>query len=95
MQVTAAVVDFTQSGDAPGSTILVPLLLSKSEPSVEGELLRGVHDHQTVYTITAETGSLPGVAVSTLEDWIPAGLEFLGCGLIDNSSGEEYPGPGR
>ena len=26
--------------------------LQKSEPSPEGELLRGVHDHTTVYTLT-------------------------------------------
>src|SRR5262249_29176426 len=60
----------------------------------EGELLRGVHDHQTVYTITAQTGSEADVFVGQIEDWLPAGLEFLGCGTDDNSFTEEYPGAG-
>ena len=76
------------------STVLVPILLTKSEPSPESELMRGVHDHQTVFTLTGETGSQGGVGVTTLEDWIPAGLEFLGCGTEDHSSREEYPGSG-
>ncbi|KQW48967.1 hypothetical protein ASC77_09640 [Nocardioides sp. Root1257] len=80
--------------DTAGSTVLVPVLLTKSEPSPEGELMRGVHDHQTVFTLTGRTGSQGGVGVTTLEDWIPAGLEFLGCGTEDNSAGEEYPGSG-
>jgi uncharacterized repeat protein (TIGR01451 family) len=80
--------------DTAGSTVLVPVLLTKSEPSPEGELMRGVHDHQTVFTLTGETGSQGGVGVTTLEDWIPAGLEFLGCGTEDNSAAEEYPGSG-
>ncbi len=93
--ITAEATQFTQTGSDPGSTTLVPLLLTKSEPSAEAELLRGVHDHQTVYTITVETGSDPsGVDIGLVEDWIPAGLEFLGCGTEDNSPTEEYPGAG-
>jgi len=76
------------------STLLVPILLTKSEPSPESELLRGVHDHQTLYTLTAETGSQGSVGVTTIDDWIPAGIEFLGCGTADNSNREEYPGSG-
>ncbi|MBB3044562.1 SdrD B-like domain-containing protein [Nocardioides soli] len=79
---------------AAGATTLVPVLLTKAEPSPEGELLRGVHDHQTVYTLTLETGTQGGVEIGLVEDWIPAGLEFLGCGDVDNSAGEEYPGSG-
>src|SRR5262249_20136005 len=52
-QTTAQVTAFTNTDNEPASTQLVPILLTKSEPSPEGELLRGVHDHQTVYTITA------------------------------------------
>ena len=93
--VTAEATGFTQTGSDPGSTTLVPLLLEKSEPSAEAELLRGVHDHQTVYTLTVETGCRPGgVDIGRVEDWIPAGLEFLGCGTEDNSTTEEYPGSG-
>lgn len=83
------------SATAAGATTLVPLLVSKSEASPENELLRGVHDHQTVYTLSARTGTEGNVTVSTVDDWLPAGLEFLGCGTEDNSTiGEEYPGSG-
>ena len=92
--VTAVVTGFTQTAESTGSTTLVPLLPTKSEPSIESELLRGVHDHQTVYTLSAVTGTLPGVRIGLLEDWIPAGIEFLGCGEFDNSADEEYPGSG-
>ncbi len=79
---------------APGQTTLVPVLLTKSEPSLEGELLRGVHDQQTIYTLRAETGTEGAVEISTLDDYLPAGIEFLGCGDIDHSTSEEYPGSG-
>ena len=84
----------TVVSNTSGESLLVPVLLTKSEPSTEGELLRGVHDHQTVYTISIESGSEGAVEFTTVDDWIPAGLEFLGCGLDDNSSAEEYPGAG-
>ncbi len=94
-QVTVEANQYTRTGSAAEPTTLVPLLLTKSEPSIEGELLRGVHDHQTTYTLTVETGSVgSGVTVGPVEDWIPAGLEFLGCGDEDNSLTEEYPGSG-
>ncbi|HTW13913.1 MAG TPA: SdrD B-like domain-containing protein [Nocardioides sp.] len=92
--VTAEAADFTDTGSAAGATTLVPVLLTKSEPSPEAELLRGVHDHQTVYTLTLETGEAGGVGLGAVEDWLPAGIEFLGCGTADNSSAEEYPGSG-
>lgn len=77
--------------------------LTKSEPSPEIELLRGVHDNQTVYTLTIEhtpQGDTTGV---TVVDFLPAGLEFLGCGAVDNTlespvlfdgGTAEYPGAG-
>ena len=44
---------FTASGsDTVANTKMSSLQVEKSEPSPEGELLRGVHDHTTVYTIT-------------------------------------------
>ncbi|MFC6340904.1 SdrD B-like domain-containing protein, partial [Nocardioides hankookensis] len=92
--VTPVVTDSDHNDSATGSTTLVPILLTKSEPSPENELLRGVHDHQTVYTLSAQSGDEAGVVVTNIEDWLPAGLEFLGCGDVDNSSGVEYPGAG-
>ena len=100
---------------AKSETELTAIEILKSEPSPEGEILRGVHEHQTVYTLTVKnnhvgpTEGLTGqgaVGKSTksiiVEDWVPAGLEFLGCGKTDNTtntttnpgSAEEYPGSG-
>lgn len=65
--------------------------VSKSEPSPEDELLRGVHSHPTVYTIKIEnTGQAPTEDV-TVVDYLPAGLEFLGTAGGDNSA----PGTGE
>ena len=44
-------VDNSDGYDTSGSsTLLLPFILEKLEPSVETELLRGLHDHQTIYT---------------------------------------------
>lgn len=92
------------ASSAPGVTVLgdeqvvdidvEALRVTVSEPSPESELLRGVHDHVTTYTITLENtseGSTNGVEVFT---HLEAGLEFLGAGDVDNSSFDEYPGSG-
>ncbi|MBO1901242.1 DUF11 domain-containing protein [Leucobacter weissii] len=88
----------------PGTSALpIPvgaLRIEKSEPSPESELLRGVHENTTTYTLrvfhTGE-GDLEDVVVT---DFLPAGLEYLGLGGQDRTSnangtrGEqaEYPG---
>lgn len=74
------------------------------EPSPEGEILRGVHDHQTVYTLKVTNNGINPTTGTKLDAYIPAGLEFLGCGGAgaDNTtdaptnpgSAEEYPGSG-
>ncbi|MEV7692429.1 isopeptide-forming domain-containing fimbrial protein [Microbacterium sp. NPDC089189] len=101
----AAALAETSSDDAVTTAPVKALRLTKSEPSPEIELLRGVHDHQTVYTLTIENtpqGATDGV---TVVDYLPAGLEFLGCADVDNTqpsallSGpdgtREYPGAGQ
>jgi uncharacterized repeat protein (TIGR01451 family)/fimbrial isopeptide formation D2 family protein/LPXTG-motif cell wall-anchored protein len=98
-----AALNETSSG-ADGATAPVRALrLTKHEPSPEIELLRGVHDHQTVYELTVENtpqGTTNGV---TVVDYLPAGLEFLGCAQDDNTQPSdllfgdgtrEYPGAG-
>ncbi len=79
------------------TTNLVAFLLFKSEVSEEGELLRGLHEHQTVYTLEIRNNYIAATNGFAIEDWIPAGMEFLGCGGEDNSfpATEEYPGAGR
>ncbi|MFS0854060.1 isopeptide-forming domain-containing fimbrial protein [Microbacterium sp. 179-I 3D4 NHS] len=64
-----------------------------TEGTVESELLRGVHDEAARYTVTVRNttrGATDGVIVT---DYLPAGLEYLGLGAGDNTTGaREYPG---
>ncbi|WP_061961359.1 isopeptide-forming domain-containing fimbrial protein [Demequina flava] len=64
---------------------MVALEINKSEPSPEAELLRGVHDQTTVYTVSLRNTTQGVSADTVVVDYIPAGLEFLGCGAVDNS----------
>ena len=73
-------------GTDGASTLLVPFILNKNQGDTEAELLRGLHDHQTVYTLEIENNHLGASTNFAIEDWIPAGMEFLGCGGVDNSS---------
>lgn len=74
------------------STTITALKITKDEPSPEAKLLRGVHDHPTVYTLTVTNTSKAATNAVTVTDYLPAQEEFLGCGAVDNSSGVEYPG---
>jgi fimbrial isopeptide formation D2 family protein/uncharacterized repeat protein (TIGR01451 family) len=104
---------FKGNDGAEATTELTAIEIEKSEPSPEGEILRGVHEHQTVYTLTVKNnkvGPTQGTELRLgkpdaigIEDFLPAGLEFLGCGTTDNTtnavgtnpgSAEEYPGSG-
>ncbi len=87
----------TASATTTSTTAVSAIALSKSEPSPEHELLRGVHDHPTTFTLRVRNnGSTPTDDVEVV-DYLPAGLEFLGCGGVDNAPAgfEEYPGSGR
>lgn len=93
---------YTGSATDTASTEISAVAIAKSEPSPEGELLRGLHAHQTVYTLTVTNNLVNATLSADVEDYIPAGLEFLGCGGVDNTSdaptnpgsAEEYPGSG-
>ncbi|WP_286346150.1 beta strand repeat-containing protein [Frondihabitans sucicola] len=89
---------YTDSATAISSaTTISALKVTKSEPSPEHELMRGVHDQPTVYTLTVENTADAATAGVTLVDYLPAGLEFLGCGAVDNSTAGavEYSGAPR
>ncbi|OII23429.1 hypothetical protein BIV03_11220 [Curtobacterium sp. MCBA15_016] len=75
------------------TTAIAAIKVTKAEASPENELVRGVHDHPTVYTLTVQnTSTAPSNGV-TVTDYLPAGLEFLQCGAVDNTtSGPEYAG---
>ncbi|HEX2071414.1 MAG TPA: isopeptide-forming domain-containing fimbrial protein [Thermoleophilaceae bacterium] len=74
------------SATAEATTRISAIEIIKSQPSPEGEILRGAHDHQTVYTLTVNNNSEGPTDAIRVEDWLPAGLEFLGCGTGDNTS---------
>ncbi len=74
------------------ATTVTALQLTKAEPSTEAKLLRGVHDHPTVYTLTVANTARAATNGVTVTDYLPAEEEFLGCGQVDNSAGVEYPG---
>jgi uncharacterized repeat protein (TIGR01451 family)/fimbrial isopeptide formation D2 family protein len=92
------------NGGTPSTatTRIAALEIEKTEPSSEGEIVRGVHDHQTVYTLTITNNGERTTTGLTADDYLPAGLEFLGCGEDDHTSSagtnlggaEEYPGAG-
>jgi len=73
-------------------TSITAITVVKAEPSPEHELLRGIHAQPTVYTLTVANNDVNPTNTTTLTDYLPAGLEFLGCGGVDNSSAPEYPG---
>ncbi|WP_369140418.1 isopeptide-forming domain-containing fimbrial protein [Modestobacter versicolor] len=93
--------DGTPSGGATGSasavgpvTRISAIEVEKGEPSPEHELLRGVHRHTTVYTVEVRNNQVHPTDDVVLVDLLPAALEYLGCGAVDNSTSvtEEYAG---
>jgi uncharacterized repeat protein (TIGR01451 family)/fimbrial isopeptide formation D2 family protein len=94
------------TGFAKGSakTTISALEIKQEEGSPEGEILRGVHHHQTVYKVTVTNNSVNATTGVNVDDWLPASLEYLGCGgpgsdhttdaPTNPGSKEEYPGSG-
>ena len=100
---TPAEESYTGSATAGATTTINAIELEKAVADApEGELLRGLHDHQTVYTLTTTNNGVAPTLGLDIEDYVPAGLEFLACGTADNTtdaptnpgSAEEYPGSG-
>jgi uncharacterized repeat protein (TIGR01451 family)/fimbrial isopeptide formation D2 family protein len=79
----------------PASTTISALEITKAEPSPESKLLRGIHDHPTVYTLVVSNTAEAATNNTTVTDYLPANQEFLGCGQVDNSAAVEYPGAPR
>lgn len=77
------------------TTSVSALKVTKSEPSPESKLLRGVHDRSTVYTVKVTNTSRAATNATTVTDYLPAQLEFLGCGGVDNSTAAEHDGAPR
>jgi uncharacterized repeat protein (TIGR01451 family) len=81
-----AIAETRIAGPDVQSTQVISLEIHKSEPSPESELLRGIHDQTTVYTITIETTDHGDHEGAVVVDYLPAALEFLGCGVTENST---------
>lgn len=89
----------THSGIASAPTSITAIKIRLSEPSPEGEIMRGVHNHQTIYTAKLTNNLVNPTTGTTTTMFLPAGLEFLDCGQMDNtttaatsSSSREYAG---
>ncbi|HZK06144.1 MAG TPA: isopeptide-forming domain-containing fimbrial protein [Actinomycetaceae bacterium] len=67
------------------ATPVKALRIHKSEPSPESELLRGIHNNTTTYTLRVEYSGEGETTGVTVVDYLPAGLEYLGGGMIDNT----------
>jgi uncharacterized repeat protein (TIGR01451 family)/fimbrial isopeptide formation D2 family protein len=95
---------FTGSAKGSSKTTISALEIKQEEGSPEGEILRGVHDHQTVYKVTVTNNKVNATTNVNVDDWLPASLEYLGCGGAGSDhtteaptnpgSAEEYPGSG-
>jgi uncharacterized repeat protein (TIGR01451 family)/fimbrial isopeptide formation D2 family protein len=85
---TGAVDTTTETGSATASqtSTINAIELSTSEPSPEGKLLRGVHDHRTIYTLTVTNNSVNQTTGIAVTEYLPADLEYLGCGTGDNTT---------
>jgi hypothetical protein len=70
------------TGDATGETTtrITAIEVAQEEGSPEGEILRGVHDHQTVYKVTVTNNNVASTGAVSLLEYLPADLEYLGCG---------------
>ncbi|NTW42670.1 MAG: hypothetical protein HGA44_22855, partial [Cellulomonadaceae bacterium] len=92
----------SSTGSATGTATIevVPFTLTTDVAAPENELVRGVHDHRTTVELTIDNNYVGPSSAFTVTEYVPATLEFLGCGATaadgDSSApGEEYPGSGR
>ncbi len=76
----------TGTGTDTDTIDVTAITIDKSEPSPEAELMRGVHDNTTVYTLEIENNPTNATNSVVVDDYLPAGLEFLACGTIDNTT---------
>ncbi len=91
----------TGSATSTGTQSLTAIKVTKTGG---GSLLRGLHDHQTTYTSTVTNNNVNQTTGIVLTDYLPAGIEYLGCGgagadhttnaATNPGSTQEYPGSG-
>jgi uncharacterized repeat protein (TIGR01451 family)/fimbrial isopeptide formation D2 family protein len=96
---TGAASNYSDTATATTATTQIsPIQLTKTGPAT---LLRGVHDHPGLYQLKVANNSVNPTDTVIVDDYLPADLEFLGCGGVDNTtdaagtnpgSTREYPG---
>ncbi len=94
------------SANKTDTTRIVALEIDKTSDSApEGQLLRGVHSQQAIYTVTIRNNTVASTTTLVVDDYLPSGLEFIGgCGNVSTDhttntttnpgSAQEYPGAG-
>ena len=92
---------YTGSATSTGTQTIRAITVTKTGG---GSLLRGVHDHQTNYTTSVTNNNVNSTTGVVLTDYLPAGIEYLGCGGAGSDhttnaptnpgSTQEYPGSG-
>src|ERR1700722_518723 len=80
---TGTASNFTGSAIASATTGLTPIAITLAPG---GALLRGVHDHQVVYTVTITNNAVHPTNTVAATVYLPAGLEDLLCGQTDNTT---------
>ena len=78
--------DTTAFDEVTNTTRIEAIELTKTEPNTESELLRGVHDEWTTYSLNVQNNFVNPTGTIVVMDYLPAGLEFLGCGAVDNTA---------
>lgn len=81
----AAKAGTSNAGVRAESAMVNALRIDKVEPSPENELLRGVHQNPTTYTLKVWHTGENNITGTQVVDYIPAGLEYLGLGGVDNT----------
>ena len=79
-------------------------ITTTGDSAPESELLRGVHANQATYDITVKNTTVGATTRVFIDEYLPAGMEFLGCGgagtdhttnaPTNSGSSQEYPGSG-
>jgi fimbrial isopeptide formation D2 family protein/uncharacterized repeat protein (TIGR01451 family) len=82
---SAVASSYTTEQSASANTEISPLETTVTDPLPEHELERGVHDQQKIWTLTVTNNDVHATALDEMDAWLPAGLEFLGCGGVDNT----------
>lgn len=87
---------FTSYQSDPTTLTLVPFVITKHTAAPEHEVMRGVQQYKYVTTLTVDNNGLGASSAFDIVDYLPANLEFLGCGGVDHTATNtpEYPGSG-